>query len=112
VRYVLEGSVRKAANRLRTVGQLVDALTGVHLWAERFEGSLEDVFDLQGQVTARVVGAIAPRLGQAEIEHTRRKPTESLDAYDFYLRGIRRWTAPSSSMRHSPPFCVMRKLSR
>jgi adenylate cyclase len=88
VRYVLEGSVRKAANRLRITGQLIDAATGAHLWADRFDGDLADVFDLQDQVTARVVGAIAPKLEQAEIERVRRKPTESLDAYDCFLRGM------------------------
>jgi TolB-like protein len=87
VRYVLEGSVRKAANRIRITAQLIDATTGVHLWAERLDGGLEDIFDLQDQVTARVVGEIAPKLEQAEIERAKRKPTESLDAYDYYLRG-------------------------
>ena len=88
VRYVLEGSVRKAASRVRITGQLIDASTGAHLWADRFDGALEDVFDLQDQVTARVVGAIAPKLEEAEIERARRKPTESLDAYDQFLRGM------------------------
>ena len=88
VRYVLEGSVRKAANRVRITGQLIDASTGAHLWADRFDGALEDIFDLQDQVTASVVGAIAPKLEQAEIERAKRKPTESLDAYDYYLRGM------------------------
>ncbi len=88
VRYVLEGSVRKAANRVRIAGQLIDGSTGAHLWADRFEGALEDVFDLQDKVTASVVGAIAPRLEQAEIERAKRKPTENLDAYDYYLRGM------------------------
>jgi adenylate cyclase len=88
VRYVLEGGVRKAANRVRIIGQLVDAATGTHIWADRFEGALEDIFDLQDQVTGKVVGAIAPKLEQAEIERAQRKPTESLDAYDHYLRGI------------------------
>jgi adenylate cyclase len=88
VRYVLEGSVRKAANRLRITGQLVDASTGAHLWADRFDGSLEDVFELQDHVTASVVGAIAPKLEQAEIERAKRKPTESMAAYDYYLRGM------------------------
>ena len=88
VRYVLEGSVRKAGNRVRITGQLVDAATGVHLWADRFDGALEDIFDLQDQVMVRVVSAIAPRLEQAEIERAKRKPTENLDAYDYYLRGI------------------------
>ncbi|WP_424630630.1 adenylate/guanylate cyclase domain-containing protein [Bradyrhizobium sp. SYSU BS000235] len=87
VRYVLEGSVRKAANRIRITAQLIDASTRGHLWAERFDGELEDIFDLQDQVTARVVGEIAPKLEQAEIERAKSKPTESLDAYDYYLRG-------------------------
>ena len=88
VRYVLEGSVRKAANRVRVTGQLIDVSTGTHLWGDRFEGALEDIFDLQDQVTASVVGAIAPQLEHAEIERAKRKPTESLDAYDFFLRGM------------------------
>jgi TolB-like protein/Flp pilus assembly protein TadD len=88
VRYVLEGSVRKAGNRVRIVGQLVDAATGAHLWADRFEGLLQDIFELQDQVTVNVVGAIGPRLEQAEIERAKRKPTENLDAYDYYLRGV------------------------
>jgi TolB-like protein len=88
VRYVLEGSVRKAANRVRITGQLIDATTGGHLWADRFEGTLGDIFELQDQVTENVVGAIAPRLERAEIERAKRKPTNSLDAYDYYLRGM------------------------
>ncbi len=88
VRYVLEGSVRKAGPRVRITGQLIDATTGGHLWADHFDGALEDVFDLQDRVTASVVGAIEPRLQRAEIERARRKPTESLDAYDYYLRGM------------------------
>jgi TolB-like protein/class 3 adenylate cyclase/tetratricopeptide (TPR) repeat protein len=88
VRYVLEGSVRRAANRVRITGQLIDAGTGAHLWADRFEGSLDDVFSLQDQITMNVVGAIAPKLEQAEIERAKRKPTDSLDAYDYFLRGM------------------------
>ena len=88
VRYVLEGSVRKAAHRVRITGQLIDATTGAHLWAERFESALDDIFELQDQVTEAVVGAIAPQLERAEIERAKRKPTESLDAYDYYLRGM------------------------
>jgi TolB-like protein/class 3 adenylate cyclase/tetratricopeptide (TPR) repeat protein len=88
VRYVLEGSVRKAANQVRIMSQLIDASTGVHLWAQRFDGSLEDIFDLQDRITAGVVGPMAPRLERAEIERAKRKPTESLDAYDYYLRGV------------------------
>ncbi|HEY6600654.1 MAG TPA: adenylate/guanylate cyclase domain-containing protein [Xanthobacteraceae bacterium] len=88
VRYVLEGSVRKAANRVRITGQLVDTATGAHLWANRFDGGLGDIFDLQDQVTENIVGAIAPAVEKAEIERARRKPTERLDAYDHYLRGL------------------------
>jgi adenylate cyclase len=72
VRYVLEGSVRKAGNRVRITGQLIDASTGTHLWADRFDGDLANIFDLQDQVTASVVGAIAPKLEQAEIERAKR----------------------------------------
>ncbi len=88
VRYVLEGSVRKAGSRMRINGQLIDAASGMHLSADRFDGVLEDVFDLQDQVTASVIAAIAPKLEQAEIARSRRKPTDSLDAYDYYLRGL------------------------
>ena len=92
VRYLLEGSVRKAANRVRITGQLIDAASAAHLWADRFDGSPEDIFDLQDQVTASVVGAISPALEQAEIDRIKRKPTESLGAYDYFLRGM----APST----------------
>ncbi len=95
VRYVLEGSVRCAGNRLRISGQLVDATTGGALWADRIEGNMEDVFDLQDLVTAQVVTAIAPKVEQAEIERSRLKPAASLDAYDYYLRGqaeVLKWT--------------------
>jgi adenylate cyclase len=88
VRYVLEGSVRKAVNRVRITGQLIDTATGAHLWADHFDGDLANIFELQDHVTASVIGAIAPKLEQAEIERAKRKPTESLDAYDFFLRGM------------------------
>jgi adenylate cyclase len=88
VRYVLEGSVRKSGARLRITGQLIDATTGGHIWADRFDGALEDVFDLQDQITASVVGTIEPRLQRAEIERACRKPTENLDAYDYFLRAM------------------------
>ena len=88
VRYVLEGSVRKAGARVRITAQLIDATNGAHLWADRFDGSLEDVFELQDQVASGVIGAIEPRLRQSEIERATRKPTESLDAYDLYLRAL------------------------
>jgi TolB-like protein/class 3 adenylate cyclase len=88
VRYVLEGSVRKSGSRVRITGQLIEAATDRHLWADKFDGALEDVFDLQDQVTSRVIGLIAPKLEQAEIERARQKPTESLDSYDCFLRGM------------------------
>ena len=105
VRYVLEGSVRKAGNRVRIAGQLIDASTGANMWADRFEGQIEDIFDLQDQVAASVVGAIAPKLEQAEIERAKRKPTENLDAYDHFLRGmacVHRWTRETNveALRH------------
>ncbi|WP_292623249.1 adenylate/guanylate cyclase domain-containing protein [Mesorhizobium sp.] len=88
VRYVLEGSVRKAGNRVRITGQLIEAESGNHVWADRFDGSLEDVFELQDGVTQSVVGAIAPKLQRAEIDRTSRKRTEDLTAYDFVLRAL------------------------
>lgn len=88
VRYVLEGSVQAAAGRVRVTGHLIEAATGGHLWADSIEGRLEDIFEVQDQVTARVVGAIAPEIEKAEIDRARRKPTDSLDAYDYFLRGL------------------------
>ena len=88
VRYVLEGSVRKAGNRVRITGQLIDAATGAHLWADRFDGSLDDIFELQDEVASRVVGVIEPRLRLTETDRASRKPTENLDAYDLYLRAL------------------------
>jgi TolB-like protein/DNA-binding winged helix-turn-helix (wHTH) protein len=90
VRYVLEGSFRGAGNRVRITGQLVDAASGSHLWAGRFEGVLDDIFALYDQITESVVGALAPQLEQVEIARATHKPTESLDAYDYYLRGMAR----------------------
>jgi adenylate cyclase len=88
VRYVMEGSVRKAGNRVRITGQLVDATTGAHIWADRFDGALEDVFELQDRVTNSVVGAISPSIQAAEVEKAQRKPPESLHAYDLVLRAL------------------------
>ena len=88
VRYVLEGSVRKAGNRLRITGQLIDTSTGAHLWADRFDGALEDVFELQDKVTEKVVTALAPRLEQAEIDRSKHKAAGNLSAYDCYLRSL------------------------
>ena len=86
VRYVLEGSVRKAGNRVRITAQLIDAATGAHLWADRFDGSLEDVFDLQDKVASSVAGTIEPALQAAEIARSTDRPTTDLTAYDLYLR--------------------------
>jgi adenylate cyclase len=88
VRYVLEGSVRKAGTRVRITGQLIDTATGAHLWADRFDGSLDDIFELQDQVASRVVSTIEPRLRFTEGDRVSRKPPESLDAYDLYLRAV------------------------
>jgi adenylate cyclase len=88
VRYVLEGSVRVAANRVRVTAQLIDAGSGMHLWADKFDGTLEDIFDLHDQVAREVAGAVEPNLREAEINRSLRKPTTSLDAYDLYMRGL------------------------
>jgi adenylate cyclase len=88
VRYVLEGSVRKAGSRVRITGQLIDTSTGAHIWADRIDGELEDIFELQDQVTSRVVGAIEPKLRLSEIARAAHKPTSSLDAYDLFLRAL------------------------
>jgi TolB-like protein/tetratricopeptide (TPR) repeat protein len=88
VRYLLEGSVRWASERIRIAVQLIDASSGAHLWADRFDSPLADIFELQDQVATNVVVAIAPRLQEAEIERAKRKPTGSLEAYDFYLRAL------------------------
>lgn len=88
VRYVLEGSVRKMANRVRVTGQLVEAETGRHIWADRYDRTLDDVFALQDELTMSVVAAIEPSLRQAEIERVKRKRPDNLDAYDLVLRAI------------------------
>ncbi len=88
VRYVVEGSVRQSNKRVRITAQLVDARTGTHLWAERFEETLDDIFELQDQVAVSIVGVIASQLERAEIERARRKPTGNLNAYDHYLRAM------------------------
>jgi adenylate cyclase len=88
VRYVLEGSVRKAGAQVRITGQLIDAATRAHLWADRFDGAVEDVFAFQDRITESVVGALVPTLRQAEIERARRKPPSSLEAYDYVLRAL------------------------
>ena len=91
VRYVLEGSVRKAGGRVRVTGQLIEATSGRHLWADRFDGDVADIFELQDQIVMRVVGAIAPQLEKAEIERVKQVATGDLAAYDLYLRGLAHW---------------------
>jgi len=88
VRYVLEGRIRKAGGRVRITGQLIDAGSGNHIWAEKFDGALSDIFMLQDEITQNVVAAIEPNLQMAEIQRAKAKPTESLDAYDLYLRAL------------------------
>src|SRR4051794_23497156 len=91
VRYALEGSVRKSGNRVRITGQLIDAISGTHLWADRYDGSLEDVFELQDQVASSVAGVIEPALQAAEMRRSVARPTDDLTAYDFYLRALAVW---------------------
>ncbi len=87
VRYVLEGSVRKASERVRITAQLIDATTGSHVWADRYDGGLANIFKLQDEITASVVGAIHPGIFKAEMDRVKRKRVENLDAYDLYQRG-------------------------
>src|SRR5262249_49328845 len=91
VRYVLEGSVRKASGKVRITGQLIDAITGAHIWADRFERDLTDVFALQDEVTVAVVSAIQPKLLQTEIGMATRRRPENLTAYDFFLRAMQQY---------------------
>lgn len=88
VRYVLEGSVRKAGNRVRISVQLIDGTNDDHVWAERYDRGLDDIFDLQDEMTNTIVGAIAPEIGDAERTRAKRKPPDSLDAWDLYHRGL------------------------
>ena len=98
VRYILEGSVRKAGNRVRITGQLIDATSRAHLWADRFEGMLEDVFELQDRVTERVVGELLPSIMKAEIERAKRKPPANMAAYDYVLRAMPLFAAETGAM--------------
>lgn len=91
VRYLLEGSVRKSDGRVRVTGQLIEAQSGRHLWADRFDGDLANIFEVQDQIVTRVVGAIAPQLERAEIERAKRTATDDPAAYDLYLRGLASW---------------------
>ena len=87
-RYVLEGSVRKAGDRVRVTGQLVDAETGHHVWADRYDRKLEDIFAVQDEIVDSICGALEPAVGRAEREHAQLKPPASLQAWDLYLRGL------------------------
>jgi adenylate cyclase len=108
VRYVLEGSVRRGGQRIRITGQLIDAATGAHIWADRFDGAAEDIFDLQDNVTESVIGAIEPTLRKAEIERARRKRPESLAAYDLFLRAL----TPLHKLRPEPNAVALQLLER
>lgn len=88
VRYVLEGSVRRARDRLRITAQLVDAATGAHLWADKFDGKLDDVFEFQDQITGKVASLVEPTIRWAEIERSRRERPDGVEAYDLYLRAL------------------------
>jgi len=101
VRYVLEGSVRRGANRVRISAQLIEAETGAHLWADRFDGSLEDVFDLQDKVAASVAGVVEPALQAAETARAARRPTSDLSAYDLYLRACAIYFPSHRQMREA-----------
>lgn len=91
VRYALEGSIRKAGNRVRITAQLVDGTTGGHVWAERYDRDLADIFVVQDEVTREIVSALAPRLTEAEEQIPARTPTDNLEAYDCFLRGREQW---------------------
>jgi len=118
VRYVLEGSVRKSGSRVRITAQLIDGDTGNHLWAEKYDRELEDIFAVQDEITLTVVGAIEPALSRAEQDRARRKPPGSLDAWDYYQRGMQYVWRPSKAdteeatrllnlaLEHDPNFCA------
>ena len=111
VRYVLEGSVRKAGGRVRITAQLIDALTGTHLWADRFDGSLEDIFELQDKVAISVAGVIEPTLQAAETRRSADRPTNDLTAYDLYLRASRLFSGSRKSRCPRPSICSSRRSS-
>jgi TolB-like protein len=105
VRYVLEGAVRKAGRRVRVTVQLIDALNGTHLWADRFDGSLEDVFDLQDKIASGVAGVIEPALQAAETARSADRPTDDLTAYNLYLRAYQMYF--SSAQQIPAALCLL-----
>jgi adenylate cyclase len=112
VRYVLEGSVRKGGNRVRITAQLIDAETGTHLWADRFDGSLEDVFDLQDKVAVSVAGVIEPALQAAEARRSADRPTNDLTAYDLYLRALPTFSSATKEGFHDALDSLDRAIAR
>jgi adenylate cyclase len=88
VRYLIEGSIRRVGERIRVTAQLIDGASGEHIWAEKLDGRMDDVFDFQDRVTSGVIGLIEPRIRSAEIERARRKHPHNLDAYDLYWRAL------------------------
>jgi TolB-like protein len=108
VRYVLEGSVRKAPGRARTTAQLIEAETGAHLWADRFDGALEDVFELQDKVALSVAGVIEPTLQAAELQRSYRRPINHLGAYDLYLRAYAMLRSPARRVAELPACSIRR----
>jgi TolB-like protein/class 3 adenylate cyclase len=111
VRYLLEGSVRKAQNRVRIAGQLIDTATGAHIWVDRFDGVLDGIFELQDQVASSVVGAIEPKLRRSEIDRAARKPAESLDVYDLYLRALAQFHKYTEEGMHEAVALIKRALA-
>ena len=105
VRYVLEGSVRKIANRVRVTGQLIDAAHGIHLWADKYDRELEDIFKLQDEITNRVIGSVLPQILTAEAARIRRKPPQSLDAWDLVMQALpHMWRVSAEDQRRAQEF--------
>ena len=109
VRYVLEGSVRRAGNRVRITGQLIDADTGGHVWADRFDGEMEDVFDLQDRITTAVVGVLEPSIRKAELEKIKRHRPEDMGVYDLYIQALSLMVTNFRQADHAPGFALLKK---
>ena len=112
VRYVLEGSVRKSGNRVRIVAQLIETETGAHIWADRFDGDLRDIFALQDEITERIVSAVELNVQAAEIKRARAKPTDNLTAYDLYLRALPAYFGQTEADYKDPTWCWATPSSR